>query len=204
MKELIQITASITLLALACVIARAECKCGSHSMAGTSRPRVQAISFGFGSAWEATSFVATNQILAIAANSIAVHEPNPLQADGRRYSAHPSAKMAFQTDRMVPQVSGTLGMTYQRRTHAIPEDRHPRIGMLAVRDRGSVSHLSVQRMSGFRMKEDVWLYETDRPLTSWTENIVRVEACQQVQDVEPYKTMFVRLIPGRIVYLDFH
>ncbi|MCP4173223.1 MAG: hypothetical protein GY758_20895, partial [Fuerstiella sp.] len=80
---------------------------------------------------------------------------------------------------------------------------HPRLGMLAVRDTGKVKYLSVERMSGFRMDSGVWMFETDHPLVTWTENIVRIEARKDVADVEPYAVSFVRLIPGRLVYLDF-
>ncbi len=204
MKILIHITATITLLALACVIAEADCNCGANDVADATGVGVPVVPFGSASPWAALNFVTSNHVFASGTNNMAIHEPHPMQADGRRYPIYPSGTEVFNEASLVPQVPGTLGQTYQRRTHPVPEDKHPRIAMLAVRDRGSVSHLSVQRMSGFRIKDDVWLYETDRPLTLWTENIVRIEARQEAEDVEPYKTMFVRLIPGRIVYLDFH
>ncbi len=99
---------------------------------------------------------------------------------------------------------GTLGTTYERPSHPIPAEKHPRTGMLAVRDGGAVPFLTVQRMGGFRMKSTgVWLFESERPLDHGVCQIVRVEARRSVQEIEPYSTKFVRLIPGRIVYLDF-
>ena len=203
MKILIQITAVVTLFVFAGVIARAECNCGTNAVMSTGYgvpvvPLVGAAPFG------AMNYMNADYAFGSFNNHMRIHEPHPLQADGRRYPISPTNTGAFSGVSLVPQVAGTLGHTYQRRTHAIPEDKHPRLGMLAVRDKGAFNHLSVQRMSGFRMKEDVWLYETDKPMTSWTENIVRIEARHEPEDVEPYKTMFVRLIPGRLVYLDFH
>ena len=193
MKTLIRITAAVTVLFVATVIAQAGGAC-----AGCTGVPV----WGAGGPIAAVNVVATDSLFGWAGDHTAVHGPHPLQANGRRYP-YPSVGTAALGGSLVPFVPGTLGQTYQRRTHAIPEDKHPRTAMLAVRDRSAVDHLSVQRMNGFRMSDGVWLYETNRPLTSLTENIVRVEARHEVEDVEPHKTMFVRLIPGRIVYLDF-
>ena len=99
---------------------------------------------------------------------------------------------------------GTLGTTYERPSHPSPAEEHPRTAMLAVRDGGAIPFLTVQRMGGFRMKSSgVWLFESERPLDHGVCQIVRVEARRSAQEIEPYSTKFVRLIPGRIVYLDF-
>ena len=99
--------------------------------------------------------------------------------------------------------SGTLGQTYTRVSHPVPLDKHPRTGMLAVKDNGTVPYLSVGVMGGIKMKNGIWLFESTRPLDPGACQIVRVEARETPQDIEPYATRFVRLIPGRIVYLDF-
>jgi hypothetical protein len=98
---------------------------------------------------------------------------------------------------------GTLGLTYYRRSHSVPADRHPRTAMLAVRDKGLVPHLSVPDMGGFRMRSGVWLFESLRPLDPGVSQVVRVEARKAHLEVEAYDVRFVRLIPGRIVYLDY-
>lgn len=98
---------------------------------------------------------------------------------------------------------GTIGETYTRTSHRIPVDKHPRTGMLAVRDNNAAKFMSVEKMGGFRMKNGVWLFESDRPLEPGVSQIVRIEARHTPNDVEPHATKFVRLIPGRIVYLDF-
>jgi len=98
---------------------------------------------------------------------------------------------------------GTLGQTYFRVSHPVPLDKHPRTAMLAVKDSGKVPYLTVGIMGGIKMKNGIWLFESTRPLDPGACQIVRVEARETPQDVEPYATRFVRLIPGRIVYLDF-
>ncbi len=98
---------------------------------------------------------------------------------------------------------GTIGQTYTRVSHPVPMDKHPRIGMLAVKDNGAVPYLSVGVMGGIKMKNGIWLFESTRPLDVGACQIVRVEARETPQDIEPYATRFVRLIPGRIVYLEF-
>lgn len=103
----------------------------------------------------------------------------------------------------VPPPPGTIGQTYSRPSHPIPVDEHPRTAMLAIRDNGVESNLSVQNMGGFRMKNQIWLFESNQPLAPGVSSIVRVEARKEEADVQAYKVKFVRLIPGRIVYLDF-
>ena len=98
---------------------------------------------------------------------------------------------------------GTLGHTYTRVSTPIPLDKHPRTGMLAVKDNATVPYLTVGIMGGVKMKNGIWLFESTRPLDPGVCQIVRVEARQTPQDVEPFAKRFVRLIPGRIVYLDF-
>lgn len=98
---------------------------------------------------------------------------------------------------------GTLGQTYTRVSHPVPLDKHPRTGMLAVKDDGSIKYLTVGIMGGIKMKNGIWLFESTRPLDPGACQIVRVEARETPQDIEPYATRFVRLVPGRIVYLEF-
>ena len=75
--------------------------------------------------------------------------------------------------------------------------------MLAVRDQKTVKFMRAQRMGGFRMNNGIWLFEANRPLFPGQEHVIRVEARHDKADIQPYKVKFVRLIPGRLVYLDF-
>ena len=53
------------------------------------------------------------------------------------------------------------------------------------------------------LKSGVWLFESNRPLDPGASHIVRVEAKEHPMDMDAVATRFVRLIPGRIVYLSF-
>jgi hypothetical protein len=123
----------------------------------------------------------------------------PIMAGPLVAGVMPVMPVAFQT----PPPPGTLGQTYSRASHPVPDDEHPRSAMLAVRDHNAIKYLKAQNMGGFRMKNGIWLFETDRPLFPGAEHIVRVEAREDKNDIQPFKVKFVRLIPGRIVYLDF-
>ncbi|MDA1231223.1 MAG: hypothetical protein O2856_10655 [Planctomycetota bacterium] len=115
----------------------------------------------------------------------------------------PLAAGPYSVGRLGIVPKGTLGQTYTRVSHPVPLDKHPRTGMLAVKDDGSIQYLTVGVMGGIKMKNGIWLFESTRPLDPGACQIVRVEARETPQDVEPYATRFVRLIPGRIVYLEF-
>ena len=136
---------------------------------------------------------------------------HPMMHDEGLSDAYPDHRMVEEPVGPGPQGAGqleiippgTLGQTYTRVSHPIPLDKHPRTGMLAVKDNGTIPYLTVGIMGGVKMKNGIWLFESTRPLDPGACQIVRVEARQTPQDVEPYATRFVRLIPGRIVYLDF-
>ena len=98
---------------------------------------------------------------------------------------------------------GTLGQSYTRVSYPVPIDKHPRTGMLAVKDNGTVPYMTVGIMGGLKMKNGIWLFESTRPLDPGACQIIRVEARETPQDIAPYATRFVRLIPGRIVFLEF-
>lgn len=118
------------------------------------------------------------------------------------YSLQPTPRAGFELP-VTPLPKGTVGQTYVRKSHPVPDDEHPRTAMLAIRDNNTVKSMKVQTMGGIRMKSGIWLFESIRPLDPGACQIVRVEARNNPAEVEPYDTRFVRLIPGRIVYLDF-
>lgn len=132
-----------------------------------------------------------------AAHAMAV----PIPAFSGMVMAQPM--IAISTFPDTPSPPGTLGETYSRPSHPVPQDKHPRVGMLAVRDNESAPLLTVREMGGFRMKNGIWLFESVRPLDPGACQIVRVESRMTAKDIEPTAVKFVRLIPGRIVYLDF-
>jgi len=117
--------------------------------------------------------------------------------------AFPAAPPAAPDQPVAVQLRGTLGFTYLRVSHPVPEEKHPRLGMLAVRMENAEEVLSIRGMSGMKLKSGVWLFESNRPLDPGVSHVVRVEAREHPLDVDAVATRFVRLIPGRIVYLSF-
>lgn len=63
--------------------------------------------------------------------------------------------------------------------------------------------LSIRGISVMKPKSGVWLFESNRPMDPGVSHIVQVEAREHPLDVDAVATRFVRLIPGRIVYLSF-
>ncbi len=112
---------------------------------------------------------------------------------------------------MTPEVGpppGTLGQTYQRPMRPIPVDKHPRISIVDVRAPGATSvkvygtyeYRTKDGFTGFQDRKDpsVWRLESE-PLVPGQSNIYRVVAKYGDSAQERY----IRLVPGRIVTLDF-
>ena len=112
---------------------------------------------------------------------------------------------------MTPDIGpppGTLGQTYQRAMRPIPVDKHPRISIIDVRAPGATA-IKVYGTNEFRTKDgftgfqdrkdaSVWRFESE-PLTPGVSHIYRVVAKYGESTQERY----LRLVPGRIVTLDF-
>ena len=112
---------------------------------------------------------------------------------------------------MTPEIGpppGTLGQTYQRAMRPIPVTKHPRIGILAIQAPG-VTAIKVYGTNEFRSKDTipglqdrrdaaVWRFESE-PLVPGVSNIYRVEA----KYGDSVQERYVRLVPGRIVTLEF-
>ncbi len=112
---------------------------------------------------------------------------------------------------MTPDVApppGTLGQTYQRPMRPIPVDKHPRISLIDVRATGATAirifgtneYRTKDGITGFQDRKDasVWRFESE-PLVPGVPHIYRVEA----RYGESVQQKYVRLVPGRIVTLDF-
>lgn len=103
---------------------------------------------------------------------------------------------------------GTLGQTYLRPTRPIPVDKHPRVSIIDVRSNGA-TQVKVYGTNEFRTKDaitgfqdrrdgSVWRFESE-PLVPGVPHIYRVDAHYG----ETVQHRYVRLVPGRIVTLDF-
>lgn len=103
---------------------------------------------------------------------------------------------------------GTLGQTYHRPMRPIPVDKHPRISIVDVRAPGATSvkvygtyeFRTKDGFTGFQDRKDpsVWRLESE-PLVPGQSHIYRVVAKYGDTAQERY----IRLVPGRIVTLDF-
>ena len=112
---------------------------------------------------------------------------------------------------MTPDVGpppGTLGQTYQRPMKPIPVDKHPRVSIIDVRAPGATAikvygtneYRTKDGFVGFQDRKDasIWRFESE-PLTPGVPHIYRVVAKYGETSQEKY----LRLVPGRIVTLDF-
>lgn len=97
---------------------------------------------------------------------------------------------------------GTVGTTYRRTSRYVPEDKHPRIGMLTVAAAGATD-MEVRGMKGFKDEEDYWHFETKEPMIPGVPHIYHVKAKMGEGDDAPIEFRTVRLIPGRIIDLDW-
>lgn len=103
---------------------------------------------------------------------------------------------------------GTLGQTYLRPTRPVPVDKHPRVSIIDIRA-GGATQVKVYGTNEFRTKDMItgfqdrrdptlWRFESE-PLVPGVPNIYRVEA----RYGDSIQNRYVRLVPGRIVTLDF-
>ena len=103
---------------------------------------------------------------------------------------------------------GTLGQTYQRPMRPIPVDKHPRISIVDVRAPGATSvrvygtyeYRTKDGFTGFQDRRDpaIWRLESE-PLVPGIPHIYRVVA----KYGDTVQEKYIRLVPGRIVTLDF-
>jgi hypothetical protein len=98
---------------------------------------------------------------------------------------------------------GTLGTTYRKKTRRIPSDKHPRLGMLVVRGLQPGLKVTVWEMEGFSNDQHVWHFETTSPLIPGLAHVYRVAVWDDQDQLVKSSVRTVRLIPGRIVELEY-
>ena len=123
---------------------------------------------------------------------------------------HRGAKLALEPLAPPP---GTLGRTYRQISQPVPDDEHPRTGMLAICHVPPGATVTVRGMEGYRGTDGIWYFQTKRPLIPTVPYIYTVRfrktgrKCRTAAgDCGPdlscdYRV--VRLIPGRTVYLKY-
>lgn len=101
---------------------------------------------------------------------------------------------------VVPPPPGTLGITYQQYSALIPDDKHPRVGMVNVYLPDTVK-VSARGMNSTWTGES-WRLETIGALVPHLPHIYPIEAIFVRDGCEVKEVRWVRLIMGRVV--DLH
>lgn len=114
---------------------------------------------------------------------------------GQNQYFKPTVKSDYNRFQMIPP-PGTLGKTYQQRSRALDESKHPRVGVVELRVPEEYD-VSAKGMKA-KWTGEVWRLESD-PLIPGNSHIydIRIENGGAVQ----WRT--VRLIMGRVVDVDF-
>ncbi len=96
---------------------------------------------------------------------------------------------------------GTLGRTYQRRSALIPDEDHPRVGIVAVK-LPEDANVSARGMK-VKWTGEEWLLESSQPLVPGIPHVYAVKAEWETPTGKVQQTRWVRLIMGRVVDLEF-
>ncbi|MCC7422948.1 MAG: hypothetical protein IT428_21955 [Planctomycetaceae bacterium] len=97
---------------------------------------------------------------------------------------------------------GTVGTTYRRPSRPVGSDKHPRAGIVDVSVEGAYD-MGAEGMKSFRAKDGIWRLETKEPLIPGLPHIYHIRAVLGDGDDAPVEYRTVRLIPGRIVELQW-
>lgn len=132
--------------------------------------------------------------------------PLPLRGDDPSLYTAPSMPVPVTpgTNRYaVSPPPGTLGQTYRQRSALIPDDKHPRVGIVEVHLPEDVD------VSGRELKStwtgEVWRLESKEPLLPGLPHIyaIKAEKRNAAGEVTSTEVRWVRLIMGRVVDLKF-
>lgn len=137
-----------------------------------------------------------------------MYGPQMLGVPAEMYAAPTAAPYVGPPTPEVGPPPGTLGQTYQRPTRPIPVDKHPRVSIVDVKASGATlvkvygtnEFRTKDAVSGFQDRRDasVWRFESE-PLVPGVPHIYRVDAHYG----DSIQQKYIRLVPGRIVTLDF-
>lgn len=99
---------------------------------------------------------------------------------------------------------GTLGQTYLRRSWPIPKDDHPRTAYVQIHAPGftEIEVEGLVDMEGFQRPDGIWIFKTETPLMPGIAHIYHAKAGYKQSDQQKV-VRTLRLIPGRVVTLDF-
>lgn len=140
--------------------------------------------------------------------------PTPVPIPGRtpsQWKHRPHHSPAPPTgQRMKPVYSvlpppGTLSKTYQRPSWPVPNDEHPRTAIFEVTASGftELRMEGLVDMEGFQRPDGTWVFKSKQALTPGIAHIYRVKAGYKNSNNTHWDVRTVRLIPGRVVTLDY-
>ncbi len=115
------------------------------------------------------------------------------------------AQSQFAPVQALPTVSpppGTLGQTYKKRSRLIPNDKHPRVGMVEIKGITHGCDVNIDGMKGYITESGTWMFESKRPLLPHRKHVYRIEVKQSVDQQKP-DVRVIRLIPGRVVDFQY-
>ena len=96
---------------------------------------------------------------------------------------------------------GTLGQTYRRWSALVPDDVHPRTGVVLV-DLPEAADVSARGLT-VTWTGDAWRLETAQALLPGMPHVYAIRAAWDAPEGRMYETRWVRLIMGRVVDLEF-
>lgn len=97
---------------------------------------------------------------------------------------------------------GTLGTTYKRRSRLVPDDKHPRTGIVDLWNVPESADISARGLKP-RWYNDHWRLESEVPLIPGLPHIYGIQVIKEVDGQKTTDVKWVRLIMGRIVDLEF-
>lgn len=100
---------------------------------------------------------------------------------------------------------GTLGQTYQRQSWPIPKNEHPRTAIIQVTAPGftQMEVDGLADMEGFQRPDGAWIFKSKQALTPGVPHIYYVKAGYKNNENNTWDVRTVRLIPGRVVTLEY-
>jgi hypothetical protein len=139
-----------------------------------------------------------------------IPESMPMMESGPWESPPPSTPAPQPQKIMKPAYAvlpppGTLGQTYQRQSWPIPKDEHPRTAIIEVTAAGFTEMRvdGLADMEGFQRPDGAWVFKSKQPLTPGVAHIYYVKAGYKNSPNEKWDVRTVRLIPGRVVTLEY-
>ena len=147
--------------------------------------------------------------------SAPIHAPSPTPVETRdsvpwerkspRSYSPPQAARLMQPALAVLPPPGTLAQTYLRQSWPIPKDEHPRTAIIQVNAPG-FSELQMEGlldMEGFQRPDGAWIFKSKEALIPGVPHIYHVKAGHKNADNTRWDVRTVRLIPGRMVTLEY-